>query len=383
MDDPMNQASTQITMLMRAVAQMARRLAEARRRRLMAAQQADQARRAAIINRIEAQRRMAAPVWNRAMDKRFWDAATADEAAYVYGVAARFADMDPDAAMAARRCEAEANERWGLDLRDGEHLDPAPVQAPDQGAQERARQAAPLLDGEDASVVAGAPAEDEASARAGKERAVESVITTALARHPGAASVVAARDDDGALQLDVHDAAGHRLPEASAELTGLAGRALSPDLLADQLAGRAWDVDELKARLDSPLLRAAASQPDQEAPQDSAQAPAPQKAPQAAQGDAHAPTTDDARLESARDLAALLEGRAPGRAPAAVGASSAPAADGQGAMDPEQAARIRAIYDLASPGGPAPDRESARPSQGTPPPPAHAPGQSQRRGRAL
>ncbi|WP_201288274.1 MULTISPECIES: hypothetical protein, partial [Actinomyces] len=156
----------------------------------------------------------------------------------------------------------EVNERWGLDLRDGEHLDPDPAAVADPGAQARARGAAPLLDGEDVSALDQAPTQDASTARAGRERAVASVITTALARHDGAASVVATRGADGALELDVRDANGAPIPAASAELTGLAGRALSPDLLADHLAGRTWDLGELHDKLNTPLLRAAATQPD-------------------------------------------------------------------------------------------------------------------------
>ncbi|WP_159524296.1 MULTISPECIES: relaxase/mobilization nuclease domain-containing protein, partial [Actinomyces] len=61
---------------------------------------------------------------------------------------AEFAQPGGSAPAGRRRPpSSEVNERWGLDLRDGEHLDPDPAAVADPGAQARARGAAPLLDG--------------------------------------------------------------------------------------------------------------------------------------------------------------------------------------------------------------------------------------------
>ncbi|WP_311471508.1 hypothetical protein [uncultured Actinomyces sp.] len=130
--------------LLRAAAQIGRFLADRRRIALRRAQEASQDRARAVHETTERQRRLAAPIWARALDDRFWARAQIEEAAYVYGMAVRFAPVDPSAQAAARRCEAEVAARWGARPRGGsEPVDGARV------APAAAFAVAPALPGEE------------------------------------------------------------------------------------------------------------------------------------------------------------------------------------------------------------------------------------------
>ena len=130
--DATTATARELERLLRAAAQIGRFLADRRRIALRRAQAASQDRALAAREATERQRRLAAPIWARALDDRFWARAQFKEAAYVYGVAVRFAPVDPSARAAARRCEAEAAARWGVRPRGG---GAAPRTGPVDGAQ--------------------------------------------------------------------------------------------------------------------------------------------------------------------------------------------------------------------------------------------------------
>lgn len=67
----------------------------------------------------ETARVLASRVYRRANDDPFWRTADQQEAGYAYGLAARFSGVDPEAVLAMRRIEREAQQRWGIDLRRG------------------------------------------------------------------------------------------------------------------------------------------------------------------------------------------------------------------------------------------------------------------------
>ena len=116
-NDVFAQVGAETQRLLRVAAMIGRYLAEVQRRRLAEAEGRSQQEAHSIQQAIEKQRRLAAPIYERATNKRFWSRATAQEAAYVYGVACRFADVDTKAATAVRLCEDEArNRRWEISI---------------------------------------------------------------------------------------------------------------------------------------------------------------------------------------------------------------------------------------------------------------------------
>lgn len=142
--DATTATARELERLLRAAAQIGRFLADRRRIALRRAQAASQDRALAALETTERQRRLAAPIWARALDDRFWARAQIEEAAYVYGMAVRFAPVDPSARAAARRCEAEAAARWGARPRGGsEPVDGAQMAPADTFA------IAPALPGEE------------------------------------------------------------------------------------------------------------------------------------------------------------------------------------------------------------------------------------------
>lgn len=142
--DATTATARELERLLRAAAQIGRFLADRRRIALRRAQAASQDRALAALETTERQRRLAAPIWARALDDRFWARAQIEEAAYVYGMAVRFAPVDPSARAAARRCEAEAAARWGARPRGGsEPVDGAQMASADTFA------IAPALPGEE------------------------------------------------------------------------------------------------------------------------------------------------------------------------------------------------------------------------------------------
>lgn len=144
-DDAVNE----VTQFFRAAAGIGRAVSDRRRRRLWELEAQAKEKAAQMRQAMELERRMARPVIARASDERFWEAATQEEAAQVYGVCSRFATIDPEAHLAARECERQINQRWAGVLAEGEHL--YPVLEPGEVArldEDTAQAVAPRLPGE-------------------------------------------------------------------------------------------------------------------------------------------------------------------------------------------------------------------------------------------
>jgi hypothetical protein len=128
-DAVMLEATSEVQKAWRAAMQVGEFLARRRQRALSAAE--DHSREAAhsIRSVIEDERRQAEPIYKKALDSTWWDTTSAVAAATVYGTAKRFATVDPQAALAGRTCEKEAEERWGIDLAAPATPDNAPTRA--------------------------------------------------------------------------------------------------------------------------------------------------------------------------------------------------------------------------------------------------------------
>lgn len=287
----------ELTKAFRGAAQMGRYLADRRRAAQREAQQASAEQARALREATERERRMAEPVYRRAMDDRFWESAQPQDAAFVYGVAARFSTIDPMAAMAARRCENEANARWGVGVIPGDSTEPQaePVTSEDLPATTTAV-VAPALDGEENRDWSGLMDEAAASDRAEKEQAhadahvVEgledlgpldayteaqqdrdeeasrSQMRAVLDKYPEVDHVVVTTvggfDAEGHA-LDVADFAafdkdGKRVPEAADELNQIVDDSWRPEIFVTRMAGHTYTREELGAEADMGLMRAAA-----------------------------------------------------------------------------------------------------------------------------
>ena len=116
MEEVTRQAADETRKAFQVAVQLARFFAERRRRQLEGERREPLARAGAAARLIERERALAAPVVRRGLDDGFWRSARPADAAYVYGVATRFQDLDPMARAAADRCRREASERWNVDL---------------------------------------------------------------------------------------------------------------------------------------------------------------------------------------------------------------------------------------------------------------------------
>lgn len=144
-DQVMNETSAEMVRAWRVAMAVGRFMAMRRQQALRKAEQSSIQHERALRRAIEDERLLAQKVYAQALDDKWWNTAVQDDAAYVYGVARRFSDIDPQAELAARRCEREAKERWGIDVH-------APLaSASDIPSVEEALQDAPVLDGEDAA----------------------------------------------------------------------------------------------------------------------------------------------------------------------------------------------------------------------------------------
>ena len=102
------------TQMMRAAAQMGRFMADTRRARLRRLE-LEATRKAAVMRQmIRREVALARPVIRQAHDPRFWERASVQDAARLYGVCVRYATVDRDAATAAAVCEREAHTRYGV-----------------------------------------------------------------------------------------------------------------------------------------------------------------------------------------------------------------------------------------------------------------------------
>ena len=115
-DAVMVEATGEVQKAWRAAMQVGEFLARRRQHALAAAEDHSRGAARAIRSVIEDERRQAEPTYKKALDARWWDTTSAVDAARVYGASKRFATLDPQAALAARTCEKEAEERWGFDL---------------------------------------------------------------------------------------------------------------------------------------------------------------------------------------------------------------------------------------------------------------------------
>lgn len=110
------QATSEVQKAWRAAMQVGEFLARRRQRALSAAEDHSRGAAHALRTVIEDERRQAELVYKKALDSTWWDTTSAVDAARAYGAAKRFAALDPQAALATRTCEKEAEERWGIDL---------------------------------------------------------------------------------------------------------------------------------------------------------------------------------------------------------------------------------------------------------------------------
>lgn len=142
-DQVVNETSAEMTRAWRVALAVGRFMAMRREQALRAAQKSSTYHEQALRRAIRQERALAEKVYSEALTSHWWDSASRDEAVYVYGVAKRFSDIDPQAGLAARRCEREAKERWGIEVT-------APMRdVEDIPRVEQALKVAPVLDSED------------------------------------------------------------------------------------------------------------------------------------------------------------------------------------------------------------------------------------------
>ena len=115
-DDVLAEASQEIIKGWRAGMQVAEFLSRRRQQDLARAERRSVEDERRVRQFMEGERRLAAPVYRSALDKGWWETATAEQAAHVYSVAGRFAQLDPDAFRAVAECERQAQLRWSIDL---------------------------------------------------------------------------------------------------------------------------------------------------------------------------------------------------------------------------------------------------------------------------
>lgn len=115
-DDVLAEASQEIIKGMRAGMQVAEFLSRRRRQDLARAERRSVEDERRLRRVMEGERRLAAPVYRSALDEGWWETATVEQAARVYSVAGRFAQLDPDASRAVAECERQVQARWDIDL---------------------------------------------------------------------------------------------------------------------------------------------------------------------------------------------------------------------------------------------------------------------------
>lgn len=115
-DDVLAEASQEIIKGMRAGMQVAELLSRRRQQELARAERRSVEDERRVRQFMEGERRLAAPVYRSALDEGWWETATVEQAAHVYSVAGRFAQLDPDASRAVAECERQVQARWDIDL---------------------------------------------------------------------------------------------------------------------------------------------------------------------------------------------------------------------------------------------------------------------------
>ena len=212
------QATSEVQKAWRAAMQVGEFLARRRQRALAAAEDHSRGAAHAIRSVIEDERRQAEPIYRKALDKDWWDTTSAVDAARVYGAAKRFATLDPQAALATRTCEREAEERWGIDLT-------APATPANTPTRDDALRVIPDL------TVAGSQI----------DQALAEAATTAAKEHVEADEALTAT-------------AGQRTPQASAEVDDETRADAAWDTLE---ARKAWEDQMEGATHDHAAVRAA------------------------------------------------------------------------------------------------------------------------------
>ncbi len=142
-DQVVDQSNAEMMRAWQVAMAVGRFMAQRRERAMRDAQQASVEQERAMRRAIEEERRLAEKVYGQALKPDWWDSASQEEGAYVYGVARRFSDIDPQAELAARRCEREAKQRWGIDVNSGAQL------VEDMPSVEEALKVAPVLANEE------------------------------------------------------------------------------------------------------------------------------------------------------------------------------------------------------------------------------------------
>lgn len=296
-DDAVNE----VTQFFRAAAGIGRSVSDRRRRRLWALEAQAKDKAAQMRQAMEFERKMAQPVIDKAMDAGFWDKATQEDAAQVYGVCSRFATIDPAAHLAATECERQINQRWDGMLAEGEHLypvlEPGEVAKLDEGRlqaispkvegeEQVGERTAPLPQDEALIQVLAEQAEAEAEevrqaqqspdglSEAQRERESErtaSEFSKVLEEYEGIANVRIEHGEgylsDGrvialpafhALRAD-----GSEDVELSARLNGVADRSVSPQLISQRLGTGTLERDQFIQATNKPLI-SGASRPTQD-----------------------------------------------------------------------------------------------------------------------
>ena len=106
-DQVVNETSAEMARAWRVALAVGRFMAMRREQALRAAQKSSTYHEQALRRAIRQERALAEKVYSEALTSHWWDSASRDEAVYVYGVAKRFSDIDPQAGLAARRCERD------------------------------------------------------------------------------------------------------------------------------------------------------------------------------------------------------------------------------------------------------------------------------------
>lgn len=217
------QATSEVQKAWRAAMQVGEFLARRRQHALAAAEDHSREAAHAIRSVIEDERRQAEPIYKKALDSTWWDTTSTVDAARVYGAAKRFATLDPQAALAARTCEREAEERWGIDLT-------APATADNTPARADALRVMPdLVEG------------NTAVTSREVDQALADAATTAAKEHVEADEALTAT-------------AGQRTPQASAEVDDETRADTAWDTLE---ARKAWEDQMEGATHDHQAVRAA------------------------------------------------------------------------------------------------------------------------------
>lgn len=273
--------AAEVTMMVRAGAQMGRYMADARREAPRRAQAADLAKVRALREAVEHERRLAEPIVRQASQASFWEQASQEDGAYVYAVACRFATIDPAAALAARTCEREMAERWGVQVAVGDSTRAQAQPVDSSELESRTLEAvAPALPGEtqdwkgvlDASADAdraehqAVDAGDASVQAAREEESSRAQLRQVLEDWPQVARVEVSEtqayvEDTGEVitvaDFMAVDNTGMRVEGASKALNDAADESWEPSVFVARMAGRSYSRDDFGAEVERPVMMAA------------------------------------------------------------------------------------------------------------------------------